>query len=118
MPGPGVQLRTYSSRRNTERAAEREEHPQTSERVRPNRLVLIDAKTGPRYILLEWAARKVLDKLADIASADGIVPPEQATLNCHLGHSPSTCVFAVIVTTPRSLPNARVASGSSFRIRT
>ena len=118
MPGPGVQLRTYSSRRNTERAAEREEHPQTSERVRPNRLVLIDAKTRPRYILLDEAARKVLDELADSASSDGIVPPERATLNCHLGHSPSTCAFAAIVTTPRRLPNARVASGSRFRIRT
>ena len=85
MPGPGVQLRTYSSRRNTERAAEREEHPQTSERVRPNRLVLIDAKTRPRYILLDEAARKVLDELADSASSDGIVPARAGYSELSLG---------------------------------
>ncbi len=37
-----------------------------------DRLVLIDAQTGPRYVLLDEATRKLLDELAASASGGGI----------------------------------------------
>ena len=33
--------------------------------VKPDRLALLDAKTGPRHVLLGEAARMLLDSLAD-----------------------------------------------------
>ena len=44
--------------------------------VRPDRLALIDAKTGPRYVLLGEAARKLLKGLADRASGERVFPGE------------------------------------------
>ncbi len=44
--------------------------------VRPDRLALIDAKTGPRYVLLGEAARKLLKGLADRASGEWVFPGE------------------------------------------
>ena len=42
--------------------------------VKPDRLALIDAKTGPRHVLLGEAARKLLDSLADTASGEWVFP--------------------------------------------
>ena len=44
--------------------------------VKPDRLALIDAKTGPRHVLLGEAARKLLDGLADSASEEWVFPDE------------------------------------------
>ena len=44
--------------------------------VKPDRLALIDAKTGPRYILLGEAARTLLGSLADSASGEWVFPGE------------------------------------------
>ena len=42
--------------------------------VRPDRLTLIDAKTGPRHVLLGEAARELLDDLAETASGERVFP--------------------------------------------
>ncbi len=42
--------------------------------IRPDRLALIDAKTGPRHVLLGEAARALLDGFADRASGDWVFP--------------------------------------------
>lgn len=44
--------------------------------VRAYRLALIDAKTGPRHVLLGEAARKLLDGLADRPSGEWVFPGE------------------------------------------
>ena len=44
--------------------------------VKADRLALIDAKTGPRHVLLGEAARKLLDSLADTASGEWVFPCE------------------------------------------
>ena len=41
---------------------------------KPDRLALIDAKTGPRHVLLGVAARKLLRGLADTASGEWVFP--------------------------------------------
>ncbi len=38
--------------------------------VKPDRLTLIDAKTGPRHVLLGESARELLDGLAESASGE------------------------------------------------
>ena len=42
--------------------------------VRPDRLTLIDAKTGPRHVLLGEAARELVDSLAESASGEWMFP--------------------------------------------
>ena len=42
--------------------------------VKPDRLALIDAKTGPRHVLLGEAARELLIGLADSASGEWVFP--------------------------------------------
>ena len=42
--------------------------------VKPDRLTLIDAKTGPRHVLLGVAARELLDTLAETASGEWVFP--------------------------------------------
>ncbi len=42
--------------------------------VKPDRLTLIDAKTGPRHVLLGGAARELLDGLAGTASGEWVFP--------------------------------------------
>ena len=42
--------------------------------VKPDRLTLIDAKTGPRHVLLGEAARELLDSLAETASGEWVFP--------------------------------------------
>ena len=42
--------------------------------VKPDRLTLIDAKTGPRHVLLGEAARELLDGLAENASGKWVFP--------------------------------------------
>ncbi len=42
--------------------------------VKPDRLTLIDAKTGPRHVLLNEAARELLDGLAETASGEWVFP--------------------------------------------
>ena len=42
--------------------------------VKPDRLTLIDAKTGPRHVLLGAAARELLDSLAESASGKWVFP--------------------------------------------
>ena len=42
--------------------------------VKPNRLALIDAKTGPRHVLLSEAARELLSGLAETASGEWVFP--------------------------------------------
>ena len=42
--------------------------------VKPDRLALIDAKTGPRHVLLGAAARELLDSLAGPASGEWVFP--------------------------------------------
>ena len=44
--------------------------------VKPDRLALIDAKPGPRHVLLGEAARALLNALADTASAEWVFPDE------------------------------------------
>ena len=44
--------------------------------VKPDRFALIDAKTGPRHVLLGEAARKLLDTLVDSASGEWLFPGE------------------------------------------
>ena len=44
--------------------------------VKPDRLTLIDAKTGPRHVLLGEAARTLLTSLADTASGEWVFPGE------------------------------------------
>ena len=44
--------------------------------VKPDRLALIDAKTGPRHVLLGEAARELLDALAGTASGEWVFPAE------------------------------------------
>ena len=44
--------------------------------VKPDRLALIDAKTGPRHVLLGEAARELLGSLADSASAEWVFPDD------------------------------------------
>ena len=46
--------------------------------VRPDRLTLIDAKTGPRHVLLGEAARELLDSLAESASGEWVFPGKGA----------------------------------------
>ena len=45
--------------------------------VKPDRLALIDAKTGPRHVLLGEAARELLNSLADTASEEWVFPSDQ-----------------------------------------
>ena len=42
--------------------------------VKPDRLTLIDAKTGPRHVLLGEAARELLGSLTDSASGEWVFP--------------------------------------------
>ena len=42
--------------------------------VKPDRLTLIDAKTGPRHVLLDEAARELLAGLAESASGEWVFP--------------------------------------------
>ena len=42
--------------------------------VKPDRLTLIDAKTGPRHVLLGEAARGLLDGLAEMVSGEWVFP--------------------------------------------
>ena len=42
--------------------------------VKPDRLALIDAKTGPRHVLQGEAARTLLDDIADSASVEWVFP--------------------------------------------
>ena len=42
--------------------------------VKPDRLALIDAKTGPRHVLLGEAARELLHGLAENASGEWVLP--------------------------------------------
>ena len=42
--------------------------------VKSDRLALIDAKTGPRHVLLGEAARELLDGLAETVSAEWVFP--------------------------------------------
>ncbi len=42
--------------------------------VKPDRLTLIDAKTGPRHVLLGETARELLDSLAETASGEWVFP--------------------------------------------
>ena len=42
--------------------------------VKADRLTLIDAKTGPRHVLLGEAARELLDSLAEAASGEWVFP--------------------------------------------
>ena len=42
--------------------------------VKSDRLTLIDAKTGPRHVLLGEAARELLDSLAGSASREWVFP--------------------------------------------
>ena len=42
--------------------------------VRSDRLALIDAKTGPRHVLLGEAVRELLDRLAKSASGERVFP--------------------------------------------
>ena len=42
--------------------------------VKPDRLTLIDAKTGPRHVLLGEAARELLGGLAEAASGEWVFP--------------------------------------------
>ena len=42
--------------------------------VKPDRLTLIDAKTGPRHVLLGEAARELLDGLTETASGEWVFP--------------------------------------------
>ena len=42
--------------------------------VKPDRLTLIDAKTGPKYALLGEAARELLNGLAETASGEWVFP--------------------------------------------
>ncbi len=44
--------------------------------VKPDRLALIDAKTGPRHVLLGEAARELLHGLAESASGEWVFPGE------------------------------------------
>ena len=44
--------------------------------VKPDRLALIDAKTGPRHVLLGEAASALLESLADAASGEWVFPGE------------------------------------------
>ena len=46
--------------------------------VKPDRLTLTDAKTGPRHVLLGGAARELLDGLAETASGEWVFPGEDA----------------------------------------
>ena len=53
--------------------------------IKPDRLTLIDAKTGPRHVLLGEAARALLDSLAETASGELVFPGrrEDEPLNKH-----------------------------------
>ena len=42
--------------------------------VKPDRLTLIDAKTGPRHVLLGESVRETLDSLAETASGEWVFP--------------------------------------------
>ena len=42
--------------------------------VKPDRLTLIDAKTGPRHVLLGESVRELLDSLAETASGEWVFP--------------------------------------------
>ena len=46
--------------------------------VKPDRLTLIDAKTGPRHVLLGEAAWELLDGLGDTASGEWVFPGKVA----------------------------------------
>ena len=45
--------------------------------VKPDRLALIDAKTGPRHVLLGETARELLDGLAESASGEWVFPGDK-----------------------------------------
>ena len=45
--------------------------------VKPDRLALIDAKTGPRHVLLGEAARELLDRFAETASGEWVFPGDK-----------------------------------------
>ena len=47
--------------------------------VKPDRLALIDAKTGPRHVLLGEAARELLDGLAETASGEWVFPGDRGS---------------------------------------
>ena len=47
--------------------------------VKSDRLALIDAKTGPRHVLLGEAARELMDGLAETASGNGCSPARMRT---------------------------------------
>ncbi len=44
--------------------------------VKHDRLTLIDAKTGPRHVLLGEPVRELLDRLAESASGEWVFPGE------------------------------------------
>ena len=46
--------------------------------VKPDRLTLTDAKTGPRHVLLGEAARELLDGLAETATGEWVFPGKDA----------------------------------------
>ena len=45
--------------------------------VKPDRLTLIDAKTGPRHVLLSEAARELLNGMAETASEEWVFPGDK-----------------------------------------
>ena len=47
--------------------------------VKPDRLALIDAKMGPRHVLLGEAARELLEGLAASASGEWVFPGDKGT---------------------------------------
>ncbi|MCY4438821.1 MAG: integrase family protein [Deltaproteobacteria bacterium] len=47
--------------------------------VKPDRLALIDAKTGPMHVLLGEAARELLDGVAETASGEWVFPGDRGS---------------------------------------
>ena len=52
----------------------KEDLPPMPRFLKPDRLALIDAKTGPRHVLLGEAARELLNRLAETASGEWVFP--------------------------------------------
>ena len=69
--------RPVASRQNTAKAAEPDNVPRP-QRVKPDRLVLIDRKTEPLYVLLGEAARKLPDDLAVSGKGVALLVLDQA----------------------------------------
>ena len=83
--------------RQTVPQAQREQH---AERVRPDRLVLIDAKTGPRYVLMHEAPRQLLGEIRQQLPGRECSPPrsELATGRlrlCNDSAQPEVCQMRV-----------------------